>query len=184
MLRRGFVLTRSDFLWDEKALQNQTYGLARWVPITGIGADTNDIYKIRSGMVYHNVFAFDLYSSDPSYWDKSRKNLLEVGTVRDLFLGDFTPLTTTTDDESSCIAWQFSRNDLNKGLIQAFRRRGCAQASLTVHLNGLSRSKQYELVDMDDGRSWSASGDELMDSGLAIPLIAAPTAKIFTFSLK
>jgi alpha-galactosidase len=184
MLRRGFVLTRSDYLWDPTGQQNHTYGLSQWIPISGIGAASNHVYEMRSGMGYHGVLSFDYYSSDSSDWERSRQVLAEFVKLRDLFLGDFTPLTPTTNDNSSCVGWQFHRQDLGKGLVQLFRREDCTRDSMTLHLTGLLRSRQYLLADQDGGAPWQMSGDQLMDQGLTIPLTNVPAAKIVTFTLQ
>jgi alpha-galactosidase len=184
MLRRSFVLTRSDYLWDPAGQQNHTYGLSQWIPISGIGAASNDVYSVRSGMGYHGVFAFDYYSADPSYWAQSRQVLTQMASVRDLFLGDFTPLTGTTNDNTSCVAWEFHRTEQGRGLVQAFRRDACGLTSMTLRLSGLLRSRQYQVTDLDGGAPSVMSGDQLMDQGLVVPLPTAPTAKTFTFTLQ
>ncbi|MES2355306.1 MAG: alpha-galactosidase [Pseudomonadota bacterium] len=184
MLRRAFVLTRSDYLWDPVGQQNHTYGLSQWVPISGIGAVNNDVYGMRSGMGYHGLIGFDYYSTNAAYWTKSNNAVTQLNSMRDLFLGDFTPLTGTTNDVNSCVAWEFHRKDFGKGLVQVFRREGCSQESMTLRLSGLIRSRQYQLADQDGGTPQWMTGDELMDRGLTIQLPSAPMAKVITFTLQ
>ena len=186
MLRRGFVLTRSDYLWDPAGQQNHMFGLSHWVPISGIGAATNDGYSMRSGMGYHGVFAFDYFSVDHSYWMQSKKVLTEMASLRQLFLGDFTTLTPADNNDSQCSAWQFLRQDTGRGLVQAFRREGCRQAAMTVHLTGLLRSRMYQVTDLDEDLPQQMSGGELMDQGLTIrfPLTDGTAAKVITFTMQ
>jgi alpha-galactosidase len=184
MLRRSFVLYRSDYAQDPAGLQNHTFGLSQWIPISGRGAVSNDAYSVRSGMGYHGVFRFDYYSTDPAYWAQSRAVLSQVASVRELFLGDFLPLSGTSNDNASCVAWEFYRPDLGRGLVQAFRRAACPAGSMTLRLSGLLRSRQYRLEDQDGGAPWMMSGDQLMDQGLVVPLTTAPAAKVITFTLQ
>ena len=48
--------------------------------------------------------------------------LAEYTEIKDIFSGDFYPLTDYSTSQKSWIAWQFDRPDLGVGVIQAFRR--------------------------------------------------------------
>jgi hypothetical protein len=145
----------------------------------------------------HGVFAFNFYSGDPADWDLARKNLTEFFNFRDLFFGSFTTLTPYVEDTLAftapglrgsdilgCVAWQFHREELGRGLVQAFRREQCGLEFMTVKLKGLLRSRQYVVTDQDGGSPFEISGDELMDKGLKIELPHPMTAKLITFKLK
>jgi len=181
MLRRGFVLWRSDHVWHPAAQQNHTFGLSKWLPITGVGSGTTDAYSVRSGLGYHGVFAFDFWSAGSSAWTAGAQALKQLAQVRELFLGDFTTLTGTTDDQSACLAWQYDRPDLGKGLVQVFRRPGCPQSSLGFPLVGLDRSASYRVTDLDGGAPQVLGGAALLDQGLTVPLPAQPQAKLLVY---
>ncbi len=187
MLRRAFVLTRTDYLWDPTGQQNHTFGISRWLPITGIGTargtPSEDAYRMRSGLGYHQVLALDFYRATSSDWANFPPLLDQLASVRELFLGDFTPLSGTTNDETVCVAWQYDRTDLGQGLVQAFRRRSCPQRSMLVHPVGLLRGRNYRVSDQDGGASWTVTGDRLLDEGLTIPFDSQPQAKVFVYAL-
>ena len=77
MLRRALVLTRSDYLWDPIGQQCHTYGLAQWIPITGIGAASLDRYSCRSGLGSHYTLAADYRSQDPETWKAIARTVAE-----------------------------------------------------------------------------------------------------------
>lgn len=181
MLRRGFVLWRSDHVWHPVGQQNHTFGLSRWLPITGAGAASTDAYSVRSGLGYHGVFAFDFWSAGSSAWTAGAQALKQLAQVRELFLGDFTTLTGTTDDQSACVAWQYDRPDLGKGLVQVFRRPGCPDSALSFPLVGLDRSASYRLTDLDGGAPRVLGGAALLDQGLTVPLPSRPQAKLLVY---
>ena len=187
MLKRGFALTRTDKLWSPSVQQNHTYGISRWIPITGIGADSSEpklIYGVRSGMGVHAVFPFNGFArSDETTWATYRHVLDEVVSLREHFLGDFSPLTPPPGGEDSCVAWQFHREELGTGLVQLFRRESCPNDVLSVRLKGLIGSREYLLKDLDNNSTWRLTGDQLMAQGLTVRLPLTRTAKSITFAL-
>jgi alpha-galactosidase len=82
MLRRALVLTRSDYLWDPIGQQCHTSGLARWVPVTGIGAASLDAYSARSGLGSHFALAADYLSDDPAAWAAIARVVAECRELR------------------------------------------------------------------------------------------------------
>jgi len=125
MLRRALVLTRSDYLWDSIGQQCHTFGLAQWVPITGIGAACLDIYTVRSGLGSHFTLAADYGSRDPSVWGAVSRVVGEFHELRRYFTGDFHPLGPYSTSGDAWMGWQFHRDDLGEGLVQVFRRQDC-----------------------------------------------------------
>ena len=104
MLRRALVLTRSDYLWDPIGQQCHTYGLAQWIPITGIGAASLDAYSCRSGLGCHFALAADFRSQDPAVWRAAHRALNEHRTLAPLYSGDFYPLEAVSNNPRSTTA--------------------------------------------------------------------------------
>ena len=137
MLRRALVLTRSDYLWDPIGQQCHTYGLAQWIPITGIGAASVDRYQCRSGLGSHFVLAADFYSQEPAVWEAIARVFAEYKSLRRLYTGDFYPLGSYSTAKDAWMAWQFHRADLDEGVVQAFRREESPVTTATYRLQGL-----------------------------------------------
>ena len=50
-LRRAVPLWRSDYPFEPAAMQDQTYGMALWIPYFGTAVNSDDPYVFRSQMV-------------------------------------------------------------------------------------------------------------------------------------
>ena len=181
MLRRAVVLTRSDYLWDPIGQQCHTYGLAQWIPVTGIGSDSPDLYKCRSGLGSHFALAADFYSQDQGLWRAAARAVQEFHSVKHLYSGDFQPLGSYSTEASQWMAWQFHREDLEEGLVQAFRRQDSPQATATYHLRGLESDAEYTITDFDRPQPRRMTGRMLMEQGLSITLAAKPAAALVTY---
>jgi alpha-galactosidase len=181
MLRRALVLTRSDYLWDPVGQQCHTYGLAQWIPITGIGSDSPDRYKCRSGLGSHFTLAADFYSQEPAVWEAIARAVQEQHSVQHLYTGDFYPLGSYSTTAEAWMAWQFHRPDLGEGLVQAFRRQDSLAAAATYRLYGLEPTAEYAVTNADDQASRQMTGRDLMERGLTIDLPERPAAALFTY---
>jgi alpha-galactosidase len=181
MLRRALVLTRSDYLWDPVGQQCHTYGLAQWLPLTGIGSDSPDRYKCRSGLGSHIALAADYYSQDPAVWEAIARAVQEHRSVQHLYSGDFYPLGSYSTASDAWMAWQFHRPDLGEGLLQAFRRQDSPTAAATYRLYGLEPTAEYAVTNADDQASRQMTGRDLMERGLTIDLPDCPAAALFTY---
>jgi alpha-galactosidase len=180
MLRRALVLTRSDYLWDPTGQQCHTFGLARWVPITGIGAASLDAYSARSGLGSHFALAADFLSDDPAVWTSVSRIVAEVQSLAHLYTGDFYPLGPYSTANDAWMAWQFHRGDRGEGLVQAFRRQNSTVDTVTFRLRGLDPIGTYAVVDRE-GTTRTVSGRTLMDDGLSVRLPGKPAAAIVTY---
>ncbi len=85
----------------------------------------------------------------------------EFKALRHLTVGDFYPLLPYTLEADQWIGYQFHRNDLDEGLVLAFRREKSAYASVDVALRGLHAQQTYELTGTVDGEPRRATGEEL-----------------------
>jgi alpha-galactosidase len=181
MLRRALVLTRSDYLWDPIGQQCHTYGLAQWIPITGIGAADVNPYNCRSGLGSHFAFAFKVFSDDEKMWELAKKALNEHAELKHLYTGNFHPLGSYSIAKDAWMAWQFDRPDLGQGLVQAFRRQESNDAAATYKPRDLKPNATYTVTDMDQNKPYRVTGRELMEKGLTFDLPHAPSAAIVTY---
>ena len=174
MLRRSVVQTRSDTAcragrseWD----QCQTYGLNLYLPLHAtIGWDVG-AYECRSSAT--SGFCAEWAILDKAFpLDAARASITEIQANRKYWLGDFYPLTPATLAADVWMAWQLHRSDLDEGLVLAFRRKDCPQATRTVKLRGLTAEKLYTVTWIDDQRretTQSLPGRELAETPLSLP---------------
>ncbi len=182
MLRRSLLLWRSDLCWDPVAQQSATYGLSFWLPLHGVGSISLDPYHFRSGMGSNFTLALDYYD-DPSIWNSATQLLAEYTEVKDIFSGDFYPLTDYSTSQKSWIAWQFDRPDLGVGVIQAFRRQENNSNLRKFTLQGLQSDIQYKVFNFDTGLQLKACGYVLMEDGLELNIDNCPGSVTIKYSV-
>ncbi|MBI2843462.1 MAG: alpha-galactosidase [Armatimonadetes bacterium] len=183
MLRRSVVMTRSDYLWDPTGQQCHTYGLAQWIPLTGIGSDYPETYKVRSGFGSHFILDAQWATlTDTSTWNLAVSSINQLNSVRHLFRGDFYPLSTYSTANNVWMAWQFHRSDIEEGILQAFRRPDSATSSMVYTFKGLDPAATYELYYPDlGGWTYTRTGSYLMQSGVAVTISSKPGAAYITY---
>ena len=181
MLRRALVLTRSDYLWDPIGQQCHTFGLAPWIPLTGIGAASLDQYSCRSGLGSHYALAADFDSLDPAVWQSIAGVCREHRSLRHLYSGDVYPLGAYSTSPGAWMAWQFHREDLGQGVVQAFRRPDCPEPLATYPLRGLDPHGHYAVANLDEPQPQRIRGCDLMETGLTVRLLSRPGAAVFFY---
>ena len=185
-MRRSVPLLRSDWScmpFKDAPLQcegnqSQTYGLSSWLPWQGAGVPFTHSYSVRS--YYLTGFGMII----PGGWRKTAEDIAAVQNgyaecrrIAPIMLGDYFPLTPHSLDTTSWIAWQFYREDLGEGVIQAFRRPDAMSDTLSVKLRGLEPQKRYEIENLDGGKQ-VRTGAEFM-RGHTITLSEKPSAALF-----
>jgi alpha-galactosidase len=178
-LRRSVPLLRSDCFAPAEAQQGQTYGLSLWVPYHGSGAIEKNLYSFRSSIFPASRVGWDTRNKDLDY-AFLKKMIAEFHKVEPYLLSDYYPLTPYSVEPTAWMAWQFDEPGQG-GAVQAFRRAGCAEDSLTLKLQGLDPQAQYEVENLDDGKILKISGKELLETGLPVLLKEKPSAALFIY---
>jgi len=182
-MRRAVPLLRSDFQWPEmgdvaEGNQGHTYGLSAWLPFQGTGVYQYDPYSYRS--FYLPSFGMGVLT--PENREAQSRAYSECRQVGPRMLGDYYPLTPYSRDLDRWMAWQFDRPNEGDGVVQAFRRRQCAEDVINVRLSGLDPYARYGLTDLDRAGTAEASGRELMTEGLRVEVSEKPGAAIILYS--
>jgi alpha-galactosidase len=190
-ISRSIPLWRSDLQcypnFAVESMQNQTHGLSLWTPMSAGTCDREGTYAFRSAMgpgmdLIMYEFEKDINHSFSIDW--LRKMLGELNQVRDLFYGDFYPLTAYSFSEDAWAAWQFDRPDLNRGAVFAFRRARSPFGTAALKLSGLEPDAVYSLTNLDVPWSTDVSGRELLEKGLSITIQDQPGAVVITYKKK
>jgi alpha-galactosidase len=110
----------------------------------------------------------------------------EFKKVRHFFFGDFYPLTPYSTSGDVWMAYQFHREDLNAGIVLAFRRSKCQQPALKVRLRGLSESARYD-VEISDERlnrkTQTMTGKQLAE-GIELVAETAPSSLLLIYKAR
>jgi alpha-galactosidase len=181
-MRRAVPLLRSDFQWPTmkdvvEGNQCHTYGLSFWLPYQGTGTYFYDPYSFRS--FYLPSFGMGNLTTENTHSQKQAYD--ECGKIAPYLMGDYFPLTPYSREHDQWIAWQFHRHELDGGAVQAFRRKANQTASMTFRLHGLDPAAQYEATNFDIEGSRTASGKDLMESGLKVEIKDAPGSAVIVY---
>ncbi len=190
-ISRSIPLWRSDLQcypgFSLAAMQNQTYGLGLWTPLSAGAFEREDTYAFRSAIgpgMDLLMYEFEKDTSKHFSIPWLRKMLTELNQVRDLFYGDFYPLTSYSASEDIWTVWQFDRPDMNAGAVFAFRRADSPFAEARFNLKGLDPSAVYTLTNFDVAGSTETTGRELIERGLTIAVKDRPAAVVITYQKK
>lgn len=197
-LRRAVPVLRTDYGSEPMSQQSHHYGISQWVPYHGAGycigkvvtpppdcppfpvPDAVNHYYFRSSMSPAFGIAVDLRRDDYDY-DYLRRLMAQYKQVRKYFISDFYPLTEHSLTRDTWMAWQYYREDLGEGMVQAFRRELNEEPTRTFRLHGLDPDAYYEVKNIDGGIPTKLSGKSLMENGLTITARRKQSAMIFTY---
>lgn len=159
-LRRAIILHRTDN-YETTGNQGQTYGIASWTPLYGIGAGGADAYHFRSMLTPYQNSSFDIRDENFDF-AKARKYQADWRRINPYFLQDYYPLTPYTLDESAWLAWQHNAYDGRSGVVQVFKRPESPYTSARLKFHGLDPDAIYGFTDLDDRpfTHYLASGSE------------------------
>lgn len=187
VMRRAMNLTRADGAWWEPAPdQAKTIGHAPWTPHTGIGTVSDDPYRFRSGMGAMFCANMNWLGTDESDWERWKSLMAMVSELRDIYEGDFYPLTEWSISEDDLAAWMYHRPDTGRAVVQVFRRRQAAMPEgFKLRLKGLDAGADYEVKNLDDAQNpVRMTGAALMQDGLPVDLPQKPQSALFVLEKK
>lgn len=177
IMRRALSLWRSDLCWDPLGEQGMNYGISLWYATSGVGAVALDPYSFRSGLGSNLSLALDYYHPS-DMWERAAAMLRQWQALRPLAKADFYPLTPYNLGKNQWIAWQYDDPERGEGLVQAFRRDVCPEDTVTLLLHGLEPETRYVVSNLDENVSREVLGADLMTTGVAIKIPAAPGAAL------
>jgi alpha-galactosidase len=181
MMRRGVPLSKSDEAGGTIGSQCQLHGLAPWLPYFGAGCPLSaSRYRQRSNMAPWVGTAEDMRKDTLDY-DDMRRFIAEWRRVIPYYWGDFYPLTPYSLEENVWMAWQYDKPETGEGVVQAFRRDKCQEASRSFRLSGLDPAATYRVTNLDAEASAEISGKDLTEKGLTVEIKSKPGAAIITY---
>lgn len=193
-MRRAVPLWRSDYAFVPDAHQQQTYGIAMWLPFFGTGtvacegvpyygSGHTEVqgYAFWSNCAPSLVCMFDMREKGLDY-DAIRRLISARAEIADDFLGDYYPLTPCHEGPDEWIAWEFVRPELGRGFVTAFRRPECADEKRSFPLHGIDKDADYTVWNAEyPDRKRQVSGRELAEDGLVIGIKTLPGAETVAF---
>jgi alpha-galactosidase len=200
-LKRAIILHRSDN-YDPVGNQGQSFGLALWTPLAGIGTGGADQYNFRSAMCPFQNSSFDVRGADSGVNQKfasdnstlanhdktfdfaiARKYQADWKRCTKYYGQDYYPLTPYSLDEATWLAWEYVAYDGSGGIVQIFKRSQSPYETARLRMYGLDPNANYVFEDFDpDGHPLiKYGGKELMEEGVPITIKEQRVSRIFEF---
>lgn len=172
-LRRAVPLHRTDcnveFYNQGQAASQALYN---WIPFSGQPTNYSisspfDVYGLRSVYAPSITLNYD-YRRDDLDWDLLAALVEECRMVTQYCYDDYYELTPWNNSDKQWRGWEFFNPEKNAGVIQLFCPENASELSKTIRLYGLNPDVSYVLTDVSGVASTTATGRELMESGLTI----------------
>ena len=156
MNRRSLPMWRSDtgcfppsedrptHLWS----QNQILGLTRYLPYHASAVWSGDACSVRSSAAMGLACNFDVLNPD---FDPAsvRLPLMEITALRELWDGDFYPLTPASTEKDVWAAWQLDKD--GDGFCAFFRREDSPDDRRACSLPAVDTGRMYQITLRDEG---------------------------------
>ena len=185
-MRRAYPLSYSDYNLDKGSLtirHGEFHGLFKWQPYFASPTVGEMRYE---DILYSAITMMPVTYLNPniSNEEKSLDGVHQFfdlfNELKDVFYGDYYPLTDWNIDNDKWIGWQFMNREADLGFVQMFRREGSPQTEMTVKPRGLEKKAMYELNQLngkitDTYRIENVpldkrSGDDMMRRGINVRL--------------
>jgi len=177
---RSSPLWRTDYQYGEpNGYQCHTYGLNFYLPLHGTGNFIPSTYEFRSSMSSAMVVGWEINNSNfPG--ELAQKDFQDFKRLRPYFYEDYYPLTEYMTGDNAWMAYQLNRQKSNDGVVFAFRRQDCRNATITVKLHGLDEKATYELFYEDYEIKAKMTGAELL-TGIDISIPGKPGSLLISY---
>lgn len=150
--------------------QNQSIGLAQYIPLFTVGVWSPEPYEFRSAQTAGVICEWPYLDKDFP-WELGRKMVSEAKENRKYWLGDFYALTPPSKSMEQIIVYQLNRPDLKEGIVYAFRRPDCEYMGIIVPLKALNPNADYSIEFIDDSlkkTKKTVRGEKLLAEGIEI----------------
>jgi len=171
------------------AHQCHSYGLLPWVPFSATSQDDEgDVYEFRSSMcsslclnwwITGDKAAERIPEDFPYAW--ARGILEEYLSFRDLYYGDFYPLTGYSQEEDVWMAYQLDLPEEGRGMVVVLKRPAGPFLKARLPLRGLSEDAQFKITNLDTKQETVRSREQLLEDGIEVELTGKPDSVIFRY---
>lgn len=179
---RATPFWRTDGPRDPIAHQCHTYGLLGWVPLSATSQDrARDDYEFRSSMCSGLCLNWWVSGDAPAEkipvdfpFDWAKATLEQYLKLRELYYGDYYPLTAYSQAADAWMAYELNRQDLGKGMVVVWRRPKSSNDSMRLKLRGLEEESKYKVTNLDTHETKVYTGKQLVQAGVEVALKTQP----------
>ncbi len=182
-MKRAVPLHYSDWFdgngedYDMKG--KMTQALFSWFPyFKNELYDCSDIYKARMNYAPFSLLKLSNLSASETQWKLLKQAYGEYDQVRAYFYADYYQLTEWTANADRRNAWMFYDDASAAGYASIFFPEATSTLSEVVKFKGLDAEKTYHITDFDGLVDVTATGAELMETGVTVTVPKAPYCAI------
>ena len=176
-MRRAVALHPTDFNYNDlTSKQIGSYGLASWFPFTGANTgvanyttETNK-YVLRSAYRQALILQYNVNTMSDRYYDVAKNCVDEWKGISKYFYDDLYQLTKNTMGANQWYSYEYLSEEEQSGFAMVFRRSGGSADTQNIRLKGLNPADTYEITFADQSGKVTATGAELMSSGVSLTL--------------
>ena len=176
-MRRAVALHPTDFNYNDlTSKQIGSYGLASWFPFTGANTgvanyttQTNK-YVLRSAYRQALILQYNVNTMSDRYYDVAKNCVDEWKGVSKYFYDDLYQLTKNTMGSNQWYSYEYLSEEEQSGFAMVFRRSKGSADTQNIRLKGLNPADTYEITFADQSGKVTATGAELMSSGVSLTL--------------
>lgn len=177
---------------DPAAMQSHVYGANLWLPgiycnnvmappSAPIEDTTENLYSYFSALGGGILCGWRwLNDKRPIDWELGRRWYDQFRALRHLAVGDFYPLLPHTVSEGKWLASQYHREDLDEGMVLAFRRRHSPTATVVLRPRAVDPNAVYWVKSLVTGERTEQNGRGLL-AGVEIHLNEAPACEVLHY---
>lgn len=178
---RMHIHQKSDFWFNNLGDQLSLWGLSQYLPNSCVVAQLNrlDDYSFHSTLPASLCVGWK--AADPDFdADRARDLVRRYKSVRHLLVGAWYPLMPYSRQIGDWQVTQYHRDDLDAGLILAFRRRQSSYRVAEVSCRGIDPHGRYRLRYDTTGKTREVDGHTLTDD-FCIELADPPRSEMIVY---
>lgn len=177
-LRRAVFLHPTDALYSAwNAKQGGAMVMYRWLPYFGAntsgaaGTGAEGKYNLRSSFRPWTEFIYNVPTDNGSVdWNQIASLSKEVKGLQDFIYDEYYELTEWSIGTTDWLSYEFFNSEQNKGYAIVYARERADFTTKSVRFKGLDPDKSYTVTSTDTSLKVTASGKQLMMSGVELTL--------------
>ena len=157
-ISRFHIHQKTDYWFHNEVDQVSIWGLSQYIPNNAIVAHLDRLDDDSFNSTMASSLCVGWRADDPEFDMERARDLIErYNELKHLAIGSWYPLTGYTKSPEEWLVFQFHREDLDEGMVLAFRRES-RMGNLTVSLRGIRPDGTYAV-------HYSGSGERVTKSG-------------------
>ena len=146
-------------------------GIGAWCATFAAGTGAEGKYNLRSSFRPWTEFIYNVPTDNGSVdWNQIASLSKEVKGLQDFIYDEYYELTEWSIGTTDWLSYEFFNSEQNKGYAIVYARERADFTTKSVRFKGLDPDKSYTVTSTDTSLKVTASGKQLMMSGVELTL--------------